>query len=55
MIKYIKSLFAWNVIKLQGVWILWENAITGNRDVTRWSKVGHSPYPSYWLFEEKGV
>lgn len=42
------SPFAWRTSHYSGCWQYWENNITGERHVTRWSG-GHSPKDYPWL------
>lgn len=31
MIRWFRSLFAWRAVRSSGVWVYWENAVTGQR------------------------
>ena len=35
MIRWFRSLFAWHLVENSGVWLYWENTVTGRRDITR--------------------
>lgn len=37
MVLWLKSLFAWKVVFDTGAFCFWENAVTGERAITRYS------------------
>lgn len=34
MIRWLRSLFAWHPVRNTGVWVYWENSVTGQRGAT---------------------
>lgn len=48
MIRYLRSLFAWKMVRDSGVWLYYENAITGERTATRYSAC-FQPLDLEWL------
>ena len=50
-VKWLAALFGWRIVKKVGVWACWENRITKDRHISRWTSDGHSPYPEEWLLE----
>jgi hypothetical protein len=48
MIKYIKSLFAWNLVFASGTYRYYENTVTGRRRAVK-AYNGHSPINNDWL------
>ncbi|MDE2434734.1 MAG: hypothetical protein KGM49_00605 [Sphingomonadales bacterium] len=48
MIRWLKSLFAWKLVRDQGVWRYYENAVTGQRKAERISSCW-SPLDRDWL------
>jgi len=49
MIRWFRSLFAWHLVENSGVWLYWENTVTGRRDITRGNSGGHQPRNDEWL------
>jgi hypothetical protein len=49
MIGWIKSLFAWRVVRVHACWIYEENSISGRRRVWTIDGAGHAPLDWTWL------
>lgn len=48
MLAWVRSLFAWRVVRDTGVWVYQENAVTGRRRVLRFGD-GWQPVDAAWL------
>ena len=62
VIKWIKGIFAWRIVRDTGVWTYWENPVTGAREA-RWSGGCYQPVNydflnaapgSAWVFGPRG-
>lgn len=68
MIRWLRSLFAWRVVRQSGVWVYCENSVTGRRSA-RWrggcygpldrtfmrqGDIVHGPYGDYVIGAESG-
>ena len=49
MIRFIRELFAWELVRETGVWAYWQNRRTGRRKVTPYVIEGHQPIDAVWL------
>lgn len=49
MLRWLKSLFAWEVARIQGVWVYSENLITGQRRAEQQFTGGYCPVDLDWL------
>lgn len=49
MIRWLRSLFAWRVVRLEGVWLYEANQVTGQRRAFRVVSGGYSPLDLDWL------
>jgi hypothetical protein len=49
VVKWLKSLFAWQEVFRAGVYIYEENKVTGKRRCFRYIKSGYSPRDMDWL------
>lgn len=49
MIRWFFSFFAWRLVRDQGVWGYYENAVTGERRAVRLWSSGYSPLDIDWL------
>ena len=45
---WLRYVFAWHPVRETGVWTYWENALTGQRAVSR-SGSGYQPIDDRWL------
>ena len=48
MIRWFKSLFAWKVIFRSGVWLYYENTVTGQRKAA-WCRGCYGPMRQDWI------
>lgn len=53
MIRWLKSLFAWRLVREAAVWHYYENGVTGRRSAHRIVTGGHSPLDWDWLLSGK--
>lgn len=49
MFRWLRALFAWEIVKCDGVWMYWENSITARRAASRRCEDGWSPLDLDWL------
>ncbi|MFN7340224.1 MAG: hypothetical protein ACK5VI_03980 [Opitutia bacterium] len=49
MIRWLRSIFAWETRRDTGVWLYQENTVTGERRITRISRCGYQPCDFGWL------
>lgn len=49
MIRWLRAIFAWETRRDTGVWLYQENAVTGQRRITRISPCGYQPSDFGWL------
>lgn len=49
MIRWLRSLFAWRLVRVAGVWAYERNAVTDARRARRILPGGHSPLDRQWL------
>lgn len=49
MLRFLRSLFAWETVRVAGVYLYQENRITGARRAIRRFSGGHSPVDTDWL------
>lgn len=54
MLQYIKSLFAWRVVRETPVWIYMENTVTGRRKAIEIAGAGWQPVAVTWLQDRDG-
>ena len=54
MLRFIRSLFAWEVSHVAGVWRYERNLITGTRRAERENRSGWSPVDLDWLDAGQG-
>lgn len=55
MIRWVRSLFAWQIASFGGPWRYEINTITGKRRAVREFKGGHSPLDWNWLLAGEGM
>ncbi len=55
MMRWVRSLFAWQLDRAAGIWIYEINATTGGRRATRCAQGGHSPLDWRWLLQGEGM
>jgi hypothetical protein len=53
--KWFRSLFAWRVVGVSGVWVYSINIVNGRRSADRHSLHGHSPLNWHWLLDGEGM
>ena len=49
MLRFIRSLFAWRLVKVSGVYGYEQNTVTGARRAVRVNSGGYSPVDLDWL------
>lgn len=53
MIRWLRSLFAWRMVRRSGAYAYYENAVTGQRWAGRWADGGWSPIDHDWLLRRE--
>lgn len=49
MFRFIRSIFAWQFVKIDGIWLYEQNAVSGRRRATEILAGGYSPVDLDWL------
>jgi len=52
LMRWLRSLFAWETRRDTGVWLYQENMVTGSRRIIRIARAGYQPCDFAWLNEK---